>query len=136
MARLRARRNHAELLGGEFGWMPNEVFPPGFPRFGLRSRNLGDYMVSDCDTISCLISCLTQRVEFSQRDEDLDTSYEGLLQLSGLLGEARPRGISDSVLSSLPSGTYQDWAKPGETEERCPICLDDVRISVSVHGRC
>lgn len=64
----------------------------------------------------------------SQRDEDLDTSYEALIELSGLLGEVRPRGLSEQAIADLPSGTYGEWATPGETEERCPICLDDVRI--------
>ncbi|EPS97152.1 hypothetical protein FOMPIDRAFT_1032121 [Fomitopsis schrenkii] len=59
------------------------------------------------------------------RDEDLDTSYEALMELSGLLGEVRPRGLSEQAIASLPSGTYSEWATPGETEERCPICLDD-----------
>lgn len=63
-----------------------------------------------------------------QRDEDLDTSYEALIELSGLLGEVRPRGLSEQAIAALPSGTYGEWATPGETEERCPICLDDVRI--------
>ncbi|KZT06614.1 uncharacterized protein LAESUDRAFT_653118, partial [Laetiporus sulphureus 93-53] len=60
-----------------------------------------------------------------QRDGDLDTSYEGLLRLSTIVGEARPRGTSAQIVSSLPSGVYRDWAIPGESEERCPICLDD-----------
>lgn len=51
------------------------------------------------------------------------------MELSGLLGEVRPRGLSEQAIASLPSGTYSEWATPGETEERCPICLDDVRTS-------
>lgn len=48
------------------------------------------------------------------------------MELSGLLGEVRPRGLSEQAIASLPCGTYSEWATPGETEERCPICLDDV----------
>ncbi len=53
-------------------------------------------------------------------------SYEGLLSLSTLLGDVKPRGTPADVVSSLPKGTYGEWKKPTETEERCPICLDDV----------
>ncbi|KAI0794863.1 hypothetical protein C8Q75DRAFT_513238 [Abortiporus biennis] len=78
---------------------------PVFSRVWSRSqhRNLGDYV----------------------RDEDLDTSYEGLLRLSTLLGEARPRGLSQASMDRLPSGVYREWMIAGETEARCPICLDD-----------
>ncbi|KAI0654983.1 hypothetical protein C8Q70DRAFT_887717, partial [Cubamyces menziesii] len=60
-----------------------------------------------------------------QRDEDFDFSYEGLLSLSSLLGDVKPRGTPADIIASLPRGTYSDWAQPGSTEERCPICLDD-----------
>ncbi|KAL6303717.1 hypothetical protein BKA93DRAFT_734388, partial [Sparassis latifolia] len=59
------------------------------------------------------------------RDDELDASYEGLLSLAEFLGEAKPRGTPADVVASLPSGVYRDWASPGNTEERCPICLDD-----------
>ncbi|KAI0644101.1 hypothetical protein C8Q79DRAFT_1011899 [Trametes meyenii] len=68
-----------------------------------RRRNIGDYM----------------------RDEDFDVSYEGLLSLSSLLGDVKPRGTPADIIASLPKGTYGEWARPGTTEERCPICLDD-----------
>ncbi|RPD79482.1 hypothetical protein L226DRAFT_455464, partial [Lentinus tigrinus ALCF2SS1-7] len=64
-----------------------------------------------------------------QRDEDIDMSYEGLLTLSSLLGDVKPRGTPAEIISSLPKGTYGDWVQPGETEERCPICLDDYAAS-------
>ena len=53
-------------------------------------------------------------------------SYEGLLSLSTLLSDVKPRGTPTDIISSLPKGTYGEWARP-DTEERCPICLDDVR---------
>lgn len=40
-----------------------------------------------------------------------------------------PRPAPRSVIDGLPSGTYGQWATPGETEESCPICLDDVSVS-------
>ncbi|KAI0354025.1 hypothetical protein OH77DRAFT_1405893 [Trametes cingulata] len=64
-----------------------------------------------------------------QRDEDFDFSYEGLLSLSSLLGDAKPRGTPDDIIASLPRGTYSEWARAGATEERCPICLDDYMAS-------
>ncbi|KAI0635423.1 hypothetical protein C8Q77DRAFT_1039423, partial [Trametes polyzona] len=60
-----------------------------------------------------------------QRDEDLDISYEGLLSLSSMLGDAKPRGTPEGIISLLPKGKYRDWVRPGATDERCPICLDD-----------
>ncbi|KAI1787189.1 hypothetical protein LXA43DRAFT_720705 [Ganoderma leucocontextum] len=77
---------------------PTSRFPPSG-----RRRNFGDYV----------------------RDEDLDTSYEGLLSLSTLLGDVKPRGTPADIVSALPRGTYGEWVRPGQTEERCPICLDD-----------
>ncbi|KAI0325565.1 hypothetical protein GY45DRAFT_1260617 [Cubamyces sp. BRFM 1775] len=64
-----------------------------------------------------------------QRDEDFDFSYEGLLSLSSLLGDVKPRGTPADIIASLPKGTYNEWARPGTTEERCPICLDDYQPS-------
>jgi len=70
------------------------------------TRNLGDYM----------------------RDEDFDPSYESLLALASALGEVKPKATSDRVIASLPTGVFQDWAKP-DSDERCPICLDDYEPS-------
>ncbi|KAI9066190.1 hypothetical protein FKP32DRAFT_1610242 [Trametes sanguinea] len=61
----------------------------------------------------------------AQRDEDFDFSYEGLISLTSILGDVKPRGTPSDVIASLPRGTYSEWARPGATEERCPICLDD-----------
>ncbi|KAF7288296.1 RING-type domain-containing protein [Mycena chlorophos] len=73
----------------------------------LRRRALGDYV----------------------RDEDFDTSYESLLSLSGLIGDARPKGTSDETISGLESAQFQDWAT-ADSDQRCPICLDDVSVSI------
>ncbi|KAJ7068472.1 hypothetical protein C8F01DRAFT_978487, partial [Mycena amicta] len=61
-------------------------------------------------------------------DEDFDTSYESLLSLSGLIGDARPKGTSEDVLSGLESAQYRDWAT-SDSDKRCPICLDDYQPS-------
>ncbi|KAF9809335.1 hypothetical protein IEO21_07437 [Rhodonia placenta] len=42
-----------------------------------------------------------------------------------MLGEVRPRGTPDHIVAALPHGLYREWAAPGESETRCPICLDD-----------
>ncbi|KAH8096864.1 hypothetical protein BXZ70DRAFT_895583, partial [Cristinia sonorae] len=57
-------------------------------------------------------------------DEDIDTSYEGLIRLTTLIGEARPQGTTRDIIDNLPSGKYCEWATPS-SEQRCPICLDD-----------
>jgi len=92
----RERERNAAMLEYHWGWGMSHRHFGG-------TRNMGDYV----------------------RDSELDTSYEGLLNLAELLGEARPRGVSEEDIASLPSGVYVDWATPGETDERCPICLDD-----------
>ncbi|KAG2343393.1 hypothetical protein BDR05DRAFT_962902 [Suillus weaverae] len=68
----------------------------------MARRNMGDYMP----------------------DELFDSSYEGLLSLGETLGEARSKATPADVIASLPTGTYQAWAKE-DSETRCPICLDD-----------
>ena len=65
-----------------------------------------------------------------QRDEDFDDSYEGLLSLSATLGDAKPKSTPASILSDLETAQYKDWATP-ESDQRCPICLDDVRLLFS-----
>ncbi|KAG1814606.1 uncharacterized protein BJ212DRAFT_1274020, partial [Suillus subaureus] len=59
-------------------------------------------------------------------DELFDSSYEGLLSLGETLGEVRSKATPADVIASLPTGTYQAWAKE-DSETRCPICLDDAR---------
>ncbi|KAJ6628860.1 hypothetical protein B0H10DRAFT_1689674, partial [Mycena sp. CBHHK59/15] len=59
-----------------------------------------------------------------QRDEDFDASYEGLLSLAGTLGEVKPKATPDHVIAGLESGLYKDYAS-AESDQRCPICLDD-----------
>ena len=60
-----------------------------------------------------------------KRDEDFDSSYEGLLALQGVIGVVKTQTTPDSVLDSLPTGTYKEW-KGVEEDARCLICLDDV----------
>ena len=63
-----------------------------------------------------------------QRDEDFDTSYESLLSLAATLGEVKPRSVPEKVLKALPTAQYRDWMSV-DSDERCSICLDDVRVS-------
>ncbi|KAI0056350.1 hypothetical protein BV25DRAFT_1785487, partial [Artomyces pyxidatus] len=60
------------------------------------------------------------------RDEDFDTSYEGLLSLAATLGDVRPRHTPEHVIASLTAGVYKDWAT-ADSDQRCPICLDDYK---------
>ncbi|KAI0047886.1 hypothetical protein FA95DRAFT_1491901, partial [Auriscalpium vulgare] len=62
------------------------------------------------------------------RDEDFDSSYDSLLSLAATLGDVRPRSTPDSVVAALPSGVYKDWAN-SDSDQRCPICLDDYQES-------
>ncbi|KAF8154796.1 hypothetical protein B0H34DRAFT_537887 [Crassisporium funariophilum] len=74
-----------------------------------RGRPVGDYM----------------------RDEDFDESYESLISLASTLGDAKPKSTSSKVLSGMKSAQYKDWATP-DSDQRCPICLDDYQPTDSV----
>ncbi|KAJ7721164.1 hypothetical protein DFH07DRAFT_760584 [Mycena maculata] len=65
---------------------------------------------------------------FSQRDEDFDASYETLLSLGGIIGDAKPKATPDHVVAGLENATYKEWAT-AESDQRCPICLDDYEPS-------
>ncbi|KAJ7044544.1 hypothetical protein C8F04DRAFT_590129 [Mycena alexandri] len=78
----------------------------GFGTTRFRRRALGDYV----------------------RDEDFDGSYENLLTLGGLIGDAKPKATPEHVLAGLESASYKDWAT-AESDPRCPICLDDYQPS-------
>jgi hypothetical protein len=65
---------------------------------------------------------------YFQRDEDFDSSYENLLSLANALGEVKPRSVPEHVIASLPTGRHRDWST-SDSDQRCPICLDDVRPS-------
>ncbi|KAJ7178944.1 hypothetical protein C8R46DRAFT_619313 [Mycena filopes] len=62
------------------------------------------------------------------RDEDFDGSYENLLTLGGMIGDAKPKATPEHVLAGLESASYKDWAT-AESDPRCPICLDDYQPS-------
>ncbi|KAF8266221.1 hypothetical protein EI94DRAFT_1586477, partial [Lactarius quietus] len=57
-------------------------------------------------------------------DEDFDTSYENLLSLAATIGEVRPRHTPDHVIELLPTAMFKEW-RNAESDQRCPICLDD-----------
>ncbi|KAG6334530.1 hypothetical protein ID866_4564 [Astraeus odoratus] len=61
-------------------------------------------------------------------DELFDSSYEALLSLSSVIGEARSRATPEEVIASLENATYREWARE-DSETRCPICLDDYEPS-------
>jgi hypothetical protein len=92
--------------------------------FRRRRRSFGDYMVG----LSLYHSTCAKPLFCFQRDEDFDSSYEGLLSLANQLGDVKPRGLPDHIIKSLPRGTYKDWTTT-ESDKRCPICLDDVSMS-------
>ncbi|KAJ7094576.1 hypothetical protein B0H15DRAFT_775680, partial [Mycena belliarum] len=64
-------------------------------------------------------------------DEDFDASYENLLSLGGMIGDAKPKATPEHILSGLETASYKDWAN-AESDQRCPICLDDYQASDSV----
>lgn len=69
--------------------------------------------------------CCHIRIDRSISEQDLDSHYRHFLH--AMRDDARGgRGTSETVINGLPSGTYGEWATPGESEERCPICFEDV----------
>jgi E3 ubiquitin-protein ligase RNF38/44 len=67
-----------------------------------------------------------------QNDDEFDASYESLLTLQDALGEVKPRSTPEAVLRKLKRGKYREWRMEGGGKEeiRCPICLEDVRITL------
>jgi len=56
-------------------------------------------------------------------DEDFDESYEALLNLSERIGEVKQRGLSEGVVSRLPSS---EWTESMLTPDcmSCAVCLE------------
>ena len=102
----------------------------GSPREGgffgrYARRNPGDFVVSGF--LYCSVIASVAQFGIRQRDEDFDTSYESLLSLAATIGEVRPRHTPDNVINLLPTGTFKEW-RNSESDQRCPICLDDVSV--------
>ncbi|KAJ7682593.1 hypothetical protein DFH06DRAFT_1314792 [Mycena polygramma] len=99
-AALPARRSDPSRAEAEARRRPHRALrgdPAFHAMFGLngatarfRRRALGDYM----------------------RDEDFDASYETLLSLGGIIGEAKAKGTEASVIAGLDAASYKDWATP------------------------
>ncbi|KAI8905359.1 hypothetical protein DFJ77DRAFT_479199 [Powellomyces hirtus] len=65
------------------------------------------------------------------RDEDLD--YESLLALSERIGDARPRGLTEQMIGSLPSRPYTPGCMPSD-EAKCTVCLSEYESGDSLKG--
>ncbi|PPQ99420.1 hypothetical protein CVT24_005407 [Panaeolus cyanescens] len=78
--------------------------PEGMSFFGRRrSRQaMGDYM----------------------HDDDFDSSYESLLNLAATLGDVRAKSTPEEIINTQETAMYKEWAT-AESDQRCPICLDD-----------
>ncbi|KAJ7595636.1 hypothetical protein C8J56DRAFT_774643, partial [Mycena floridula] len=59
-------------------------------------------------------------------DEDFDNSFEGLTQLSSIVGDAKPRATPQHIVTAMDTAFYKDWAT-SDSDQRCPICLDDYK---------
>jgi hypothetical protein len=69
-------------------------------------------------------------VAFQGRGAQLEEniSYERLLLLQEQLGEVKDRGVSSSMIEShMPKFTYSSKYPKSEEENRCAICLDDLK---------
>ncbi|TFK69218.1 hypothetical protein BDN72DRAFT_768209 [Pluteus cervinus] len=99
---------------------PNRYSRWGRSDFSLRA--VGDYVVSIPPPFLSSITYVLQR------DEDFDTSYEGLMSLTAALGEVKPKNTPDKVVEEMEAAHYKDWATT-ESDRRCPICLDDYQPS-------
>ncbi|CAG8517484.1 7830_t:CDS:10 [Funneliformis mosseae] len=55
-------------------------------------------------------------------EDEFDSSYEGLLRLCERIGDAKPKGVSEDVIKTLPAKTFI-MGKSKTAEERCTICL-------------
>lgn len=129
---------------------PSNEHVPFYP-FGVRSRTtLGgaggrpSHLPSGVDptgshhpvAFTSLFSFLSQTPnggigtgEFATED-DIDLSYEGLLELTARIPDVR-RGTPEWVVKSLRVASYRDvlagrGGTEGEVDGRCAVCLDDV----------
>ncbi|KAJ3015531.1 hypothetical protein HKX48_004556 [Thoreauomyces humboldtii] len=66
--------------------------------------------------------------------EDGDFSYESLLALGERIGDAKPKGLSRTVISSLPSRRYKPGCIPEDEEARCTVCLADYDQGDKIKG--
>ncbi|KAG9029758.1 hypothetical protein FRB95_004910 [Tulasnella sp. JGI-2019a] len=66
-------------------------------------------------------------------DDDIDTTYEGLLRLAARIGDAKPKHLPDEFKATLPRGIYND-CEPAQMEEQCAICLDAYKPTDEVLG--
>ena len=118
-----ARRTTREPVYDRFQRLARPRESGFFSRYSR--RNPGDFVVS-C-FLYCSVKASVAQFSIRQRDEDFDTSYESLLSLAATIGEVRPRHTPDHVINLLPTGTFKEW-RNSESDQRCPICLDDVSI--------
>ncbi|RIB02041.1 hypothetical protein C2G38_923253 [Gigaspora rosea] len=57
-------------------------------------------------------------------EDEFDSSYEGLLRLSERIGDAKPKGVPEHVIHTLPTKPYL-MSKARSPDERCTICLSE-----------
>jgi len=61
-------------------------------------------------------------------EDEFDSSYEGLLRLCERIGDAKPKGVPEDIIKTLPINTYIA-GKSKTVEDRCTICLTDYEIN-------
>lgn len=59
-------------------------------------------------------------------DEDFDSSYEALLNLSERIGEVKKRGMTSEALAKLKTVKYKQTSDSQSTNS-CPICLESYK---------
>lgn len=77
------------------------------------------------ESLNSLNIFLILQDDLAARERELERAVS---QSAIIFGELHPRNTPRQAIANLPSGTYGQWSTPGETEECCPICLDDVSI--------
>lgn len=66
-----------------------------------------------------------------QQQTDIDMSYEGLLRLSELIGEVKPRGLSIDHLNSFP---FTIFSADSGKDHQCVVCLCDFEGGEEIVG--
>ncbi|KAI9351323.1 hypothetical protein BDR26DRAFT_929795 [Obelidium mucronatum] len=78
-------------------------------------------------------------------DDNFDTSYESLISLGERIGTAKPKGVTKTILNSLPSKKYQPQGtssgssstnsqQPNQDDTRCAICLTEFDEGEDISG--
>ncbi|CAG8595902.1 2164_t:CDS:2, partial [Scutellospora calospora] len=61
-------------------------------------------------------------------EDEFDSSYEGLLRLSERIGDAKPKGVPEHIINTLPTKLYL-MSRARSPDERCDLRFFNFSLS-------